>query len=148
MKRRPKIVTAFTRANGDAWLPPQFVVGDLVVHRVRSDYHQYFVDGIGVDGATVTPLANPTTELVRVLKKKGAAWARHDRLLARRRARKDDTFREAAVDEEAEVHPIRDEQLVAFGAFWDEMSIENQRLKAERPAEVADLVSKHRGKAR
>jgi hypothetical protein len=148
MKRRAKIVTAFTHANDDLWLPAQFVVGELVVRRVRSDHHQYFVDGSMVDGATITPIPDPTPDMVRVLKEKSAAWASHDRLLARRRGRKDDTFREKAVDEEAEVHLVRADQSEAFGTFCREMSSENQRLTAERQAEVADLVSKHRRKAR
>jgi len=38
--------------------------------------------------------------------------------------------------------------LEALGAFCDEMSSENQRLTAERQAEVVDLVRKHQRKAR
>jgi hypothetical protein len=103
---------------------------------------------IGVDAATVTPIPNPTPELVRVLKGKAAKWARSDRSLAKRRARKDDSFREEAADEEAEVDLVREDQLDAFGVFCYEMSAENARLTAERRAEVAELVRKHRRTAR
>ena len=149
MKPGPKIVTAFTHASDEYWLPPQFVVGELVVRHVPAlDYDQYLVGGIGVDAATVTPILMPTPELARVLKEKRSEWARHDRLLAKRRARKDDSFREEREDEEYEVHLVREDQTEAFGAFCDKMDREDQRLTTERQAEVADLVRKHHRKAR
>ena len=148
MRPHPRIVAAFTHANDDLWLPPEFVVGELKVHHVVAlDYDQYLVDGIGVAETTITPLPNTTRELVRVLREKRSKWARHDRLLAERRAREDDSFREASEDEESDVHLVREDRLGAFGAFCDEMRNENQRLTAERRAEVAALVREHQRKA-
>jgi hypothetical protein len=149
MKPHPQIVAAFTRANDELWLPPAFVVGELVVRHVPAlNYDQYLVDGAGVDEATITRIPNPTPQLVRVLKEKSSEWARHNRLLAKRRARKDDSFREETVDEEFEVHLVREDRSEAFCAFCDEIRKENLRLTAERQAEVAGLVRKHRKKAR
>ena len=69
-------------------------------------------------------------------------------MLAGRRARKDDSFREESVDKEFEVHLVREDRVEAFGAFCDEMRNENQRLTAERQSEVTDLVREHQTKAR
>jgi hypothetical protein len=69
-------------------------------------------------------------------------------MLAKRRARKDESFREESIDEEFGGHMVRQDRLEAFGAFCDEMSSENQRLTAKRQAEVAGLVTKHQRKAR
>ena len=149
MKPHPKIVTAFTHADDDRWLPPRFVVGELHVRHVPAlNYDQYLVAGTGVDETTLAPVPNPTPKLLRALKEKSSEWARHDRLLAKRRARKDDSFREESVDKEFEVHLVRQDRLEALGAFCDEMSSENQRLTAERQAAVADLVRKYQRRAR
>jgi hypothetical protein len=83
MKPHPKIVTAFTHADDDQWLPPCFVVGGLNVRHVPAlNYDQYLVAGIGVDETTLAPVPHPTPKLLRALKEKSSAWARHDRLLA------------------------------------------------------------------
>jgi hypothetical protein len=149
MKPHPKIVTAFTHASDEYWLPPEFVVGELVVRHVHAlDYDQYLVDGVGVDETTVTPVSNPTPELLRVLSEKRSEWAEHDRLLAERRAREEDSFREEKEDEEFEVNLVREDQWAAFSAFWDEVGHENQRFTAERQAVVADLVKKHQREGR
>ena len=149
MKPDPKIVTAFTLASDEYWLPPQFVVGELVVRYVPAlDYGQYLVDGVGVDEDTVVPVARPKPELLRALRRKSAAWARQDRELAESRAQENDGFREDHVDEEYEVHLVREDQQVAFGAFCDRMEAENQRLTAERRAEVAELVRRHASESR
>jgi hypothetical protein len=149
MKARPKIVTAFTHANDDLWLPPGLVVGELEVRHVFAlNYDQYLVDGVGVDETTITPVPDPTPELLRALKVKSSQWARQDRALAERRARKDDSFRQESEDEEFGVHRVREDRLEAFDAFCDEMSSENQRLTAERQAAVADLVRKYQRRAR
>jgi hypothetical protein len=141
VKPGPKIVTAFTHADDERWLPPAFVVGELDVRHVPAlNYDQYLVDGASVDESTVMPIPDPTPELVRVLKAKSSEWARHDRSLAKRRARRDDSFREKREDNEFGVHLVREDRSEAFGAFCDEMSKENQRLTDERQAEVADLV--------
>lgn len=144
MTRRAKIVTAFTHASEEHWLPPQFVVGELVVRHVPAlDYDQHLVGGTCVDPATVVPVPSPTPALVRALHERAAEWARSDRSLAEERARKDDSFREETVDPEAEVHLVREDQLGAFGAFCDEMEAENRRLADERRAAVAELVRQH-----
>jgi hypothetical protein len=149
MKSHSKLVTAFTYADDDRWLPPCFVVGEVkVCHVPTLNYDQYLVDGIVVDEATIKPISDPTPELLRVLKEKSVEWARHDRLLAKSRARKDDSFRQDSVDKEFEVHLVREDQSEAFGAFCDEMDRENRSLTAERKAEVADLIRKHRRRAR
>lgn len=148
MKSDPKIVTAFTHASYEYWLPPQFVVGELVVrHVIALGYDQHLVGGIGVEASTVTAITNPTPGLVREMKGKAAKWARSDRTLAKRRAGKDDSFREEAVDVESEVQLVREDQSEAFGAFCDEVDAENRMLTAERQAEVADLIRKHQRKA-
>ena len=147
MKPSSKIVAAFTYADDDSWLPPAFVVGELVVRQLPT-YEQHLVDGSCVDVATIIPLPNPAPELVRALKVKSSEWTRLDRLLAKRRARKDDSFREEYVDEEEEVHLVRKDQLEAFTAFCDEMREENQRLTTARRAEVADVARKYQRKAR
>src|SRR5262245_50778081 len=144
MKPHPKVVTAFTHADDDRWLPPRFVVGELVVRHVPAlAYDQYLVDGVGVDADTVVPLTRPTPELLRALKRKSAAWALQDRALAEARAREDDGFREDHVDEEYEVHLVREDQQETFAAFCDRMEAENQRLTAERRAAAAELVRRH-----
>jgi hypothetical protein len=149
MKLHPKIVTAFTHADDEHWLPPRFIVGELHVRHVPAlTYDQYLVAGISVDETTLAPVPNPTPKLLRALKEKSSEWARYDRLLARRRARNDDRFREESVDKDCEVHLVREDRWEAFSAFCDEMRRENQRLTAERQAEVADLVRKHQRKAR
>jgi hypothetical protein len=147
MKPRPKIVAAFTYADDDGWLPPAFVVGEMVVRRLAA-YDQYLVGGICVDAATILPLPNPSPELIRALDAKSSEWARHDELLAERRERKDDSFREEHVDEEEEIHLVRENQSEAFAAFCEEMRAENQRLTTDRRAVVADLMRKHQRKAR
>src|SRR5437868_2468784 len=107
MEPHPKFVTAFTHASDEYELPPQFVVGELVVRHVPAlDYDQYLVDGVGVDEGTVMPLTRPTPALLRALKRKSAEWARQDRDLAESRAREDDAFREDHVDEECEAHLV------------------------------------------
>jgi hypothetical protein len=75
-------------------------------------------------------------------------WARHDRLLAKRRARKEDNFREKSEDKEFGVHLVREDRQETFSAFCDEMDHENQRLTAECQADVAVLIRKHCRKAR
>lgn len=97
-----KIVTAFTFANNDEWLPPGFIVGELEVRTLSHD--QFLVDGVLVDETTITPIPDPTPELIRVLKQKSLEWTRHDRKLAKSRAREDDGFREKDIDKEFGVH--------------------------------------------
>ena len=109
MKPHPKFVAAFTLANEDCMLPPQFVFGELVIRHVPTlGYDQHLVAGTPVDEGTVTPITNPTPELIRLLKKKAAEWSRQDRELAEQRAREDDGFREESVDEEFGVSLVRD----------------------------------------
>jgi hypothetical protein len=149
MKPNPKIVAAFTHADDNRWLPPGVVVGELEVRHVPAlNCDQYLVDGSGVDETTLAPLAHPTPKLLRALKEKSLEWARYDQLLARGRARKDESFREESVDKDFEVYRVREDRWEAFSAFCDGMRRENQRLTAERQAEVADLVRKHQRKAR
>jgi hypothetical protein len=141
MKPHPKIVTAFTLASNEHWLPPQCVVGELVVRHVPTlGYYQYLVDGVGVDETTVTPLTDPTPEMLRILGKKRSEWARQDRELAERRAREDDSFREEKEDEEYEVHLVRKDRQEAFSAFCDAMNSENLRLTGERRGDVRAIV--------
>lgn len=149
MQSRPKIVVAFTHADDDRWLPPGFVVGGLHVRHVPGlDYDQYSVDGIGVDKSTIVQIPDPTPELIRVLKRKSSEWARQDRTLARKRARKDSRFREKGIDEEFGVHMVREDRQEGFGAFCDEMRREDQRLTAARSAKVAELLKENKRKAR
>ncbi len=144
MKPPRKFVTAFTHADDDRWLPPSFVAGELVVRRVPTlGYDQYFVDGLEVDESTVTPVIDPTPELIRLLKERSVEWARQDRELAERRAQQDDGFRDDKIDEEYEVHLVREDQQEAFVAFCDEMDNENRRLTAERRAAVAEMARRH-----
>jgi len=71
MKPHPKIVTAFTHADDDRWLPPRFVVGELHVRHVPAlNYDQYLVAGTGVDETTLAPVPNPTPKLLRALKER------------------------------------------------------------------------------
>lgn len=149
MKPHPKVVTAFTHADDDGWLPPQFVAGELVVQHVPAlGYDLHLVDGVGVDESTVVPVAHPTPALLRALKRKSAIWARRDRELAESRAQEDDGFREEHVDEEYEVHLVRSDQKSAFAAFCDRLEAENQRLTADRRAAVAELLNRHARTAR
>jgi hypothetical protein len=144
MKPPSKVVTAFTHARDDLWLPPSFVVGELVVRRVTAlDDNLYSVGGIGVDECTVTPITSPTPELIRLLRQKKSEWDQQDHKLAERRGQEDDSFREECIDPDNEVHLVRDDQTAAFSAFTDAMNIENQRLTADRRAEVAELVRIH-----
>src|SRR3954470_18173993 len=62
-----KIVTAFTPADDDRWLPPCFVVGALAV-RHGPGFDSYEVGGAFVDGTTIKPILNPTPELIKQLK--------------------------------------------------------------------------------
>jgi hypothetical protein len=134
-------VTAFTPPIEENWLAPQFVVGRLYVQYVTPlNYDKVSVDGVGVDETTVKPIANPTRELVRILKAKGREWQRQDSALVRKRGREEDSFREKKIDKEFGVHIIRDDAWDAFDAFYKAMQDEDQRLTAERQAEVAELV--------
>jgi hypothetical protein len=136
-----KIVTAFTLADDERWLPPQFVVGELAVRYVAPlDYDQYSVDGVCVDETTIRPISNPTPKLITMLKKKSLEWQRQDQNLAKSRARKDNQFREKRINKEYGVHMVREELSEAFGRFCDEMANEDRRLSRERQAEVAKLV--------
>ena len=149
MKRTRKIVMAFTHADDDRWLPPRFVIGEVEVRYVPTlNYDQHLVGGVGVDETTIVPIPDSAPELIRVLKEKSSEWRRQDRALARRRARKDDSFRQEDKDKEFEVHLVREDRWEAFSAFCSEMRDENQRLTAERRAEVAELVRKHKMKVR
>jgi hypothetical protein len=129
-------------ANDDCWLPPGFVVGKLEVeHSAVPGVTRYQVDGIGVDHTTITAVPDPTPALLKLLKAKGAEWGRQDHALAKKRARYDDGLRETTIDKDFGVHMVREDYSETFGAFCDEMTEENQRLTADRRAEVANLVT-------
>jgi hypothetical protein len=136
-----KIVTAFTHADDDNWLPPRFVVGKLAVQHVTAlDYGQHLVDGTPVDKTTIVSVPNAGAELLSVLKEKALAWERQDRQLAKKRGRMDGRFRDDHVDPEYEVVLVREDQWEAFSTFCHEMDEENARLTMERQAEVAELI--------
>jgi hypothetical protein len=142
-KMRRKFVMAFTHVRDDLLLPPAFVVGELEVHYVPGlDYDQNLVEGVPADESTITPISNPTPELMKLLKKKSLEWERQDNKLAKKRAREDGRFREESLNREFEVHLVRKDRSEAFSAFCNAMTNENRRLTAERRAEVEELVKR------
>lgn len=116
-------------------------------HVAALDYDQYSVGGVPVDDTTIKPIASPTRELLRTLKKKSMEWKRQDDKLAKKRARVDGSFREDNVDKDFEVHLVREAWMEAFYAFWDAIRKEDRRLRTERRAEVAELVKRFKKKA-
>jgi len=141
MKASRKFAAAFTQANDDRWLPPKFVIGELEIRHVRAlDYDQHFVDGVGVDETTLLPIPDPKPEIIRTLKRLSSKWARQDETLARKRARKDGSFREMGGDKDSEVRLVRVDRGDAFSAFCKAMADENHRLTAGRRAEVATVL--------
>jgi hypothetical protein len=142
-------VIGFTPSNDEFWLPPSFVYGLLAFgHNAMFDRDFCNVGNCHAIEDTITPIPNPTPGVIAKLKKKSQQWSAEDSKIAERRARKDNTFREKKINKEWGVNLVRKVCEEAFIANFDEDRKEDQRLIAERTAEVLEMIASLENKPR
>lgn len=146
--RHPKTVTAFTMTSEVGYRPADFVVGVLSKRHSPFGGFQFFVGGQFAEESTIDVIPNPTPELLRKLEARSRAWSRQNSAIEAKREELDNSFRTKRPHPVDQNHYIRKDRETAFRKFCFDNDKEDERLMAERTAEVSRLLERYGNKER